>query len=265
MKMGKSGRVLGALGAGGFLSVALLGLSVSAVRPALAQETDTGREMEKQYGVVGRNTPEGRALNDQLDRVTQKITAAVGYKLRSAKLLGGADAKTDKVVNAFALPDGRIYVTLGLMREIQKAPDSDAELAFVVGHETTHVVKHHGESQQKAAVGAGVAAILIGAATRSRAAGTLANVGGSAYVMHFSRDDEYEADRGGLMAMNKAGYPPEGAINMLKRLQDVSGAQPNPTLNGWFGTHPLTGNRVKKIQSLIDRAHAQQGGNPTGN
>jgi metalloendopeptidase OMA1, mitochondrial len=227
----------------------------TAAPAALAQGSgeakDVGRAMEKEYGVVGRGTPEGRRLYDELERVTTRITSAAGFNLKSATLLGGADAKHDNVINAFALPDGRIYVTLGLARAVQKAPDPDAELAFVVGHETTHVIKKHGEKQSRTAAGAGIAAVLLGAVTRNPGLGSIANAGAEAYVMHFSRRDEYEADRGGLTDMAKAGYPLDAAVSMLKRLETASGAQGTSTLNGWFGSHPLTGNRVRHIQALI--------------
>jgi predicted Zn-dependent protease len=163
------------------------------------------------------------------------------------------------VVNAFALPDGRIYVTYGLARLVQEAADPDAELAFVVGHETTHVVERHGEAQQKQALGAGLAAVLVGVATRSRNLGTIAGAGAAAYVSHFSRKDEYEADRGGLKALQKAGYPLESAVSLLKRLGSASGAQPSSTLNGWFGTHPLTGSRIHRIETLISKMRVQEG------
>jgi predicted Zn-dependent protease len=224
-----------------------------------AADNDVGRSMEKEYGVVRLNTPEGRQLNEQLERVTGRITGALGYRLKSATLLGGADEKHDKVVNAFALPDGRIYVTLGLARLVQKAPDPDGELAFVVGHETTHVVKKHGERQQKQALGAGLAAIVLGAATGSRNVGSVASAGAAAYVSHFSREDEYQADKGGLLAMQKAGYNLDAGPSMLKRLGTASGAQPASTLNGWFGSHPLTTNRVKRLQALIDQMRARGG------
>lgn len=220
---------------------------------ARADAGDEARAVEKEYGVIGRQSPEGEQLNDQLERVTTRITSAAGYTLRSAKLLGGRNRTHDRVVNAFALPDGHIYVTLGLMRAIQQDPDPDGELAFVVGHEVTHVVKKHGEAQHKTAMGAGIAAMVIGIATRNPAAGDLAGVGAQAYVSHFSREDEYEADRGGLFAMHKAGYSLDAAPAMLKRLQSVPGAQQDRSLNGWFGTHPLTQSRVNKIGALIAR------------
>src|SRR5207248_5885717 len=101
--------------------------------------------------------------------------------------------------------------------------------------------------------GAGIAALLLGAVTGSPGLGSVADAGAAAYVMHFSRRDEYEADKGGLADMAKAGYPLEAAVSMLKRLGTVSDAQPSSTLNGWFGSHPLTNNRIKHIEAEISR------------
>lgn len=241
----------------GLAGLCALGALPSEAAPE--EKSDIGRQMEKEYGVVVRTSSEGQRLNDQLARVVGRTTTATGYKLKSARLLGGADAKHDKVVNAFALPDGRIYVTLGLARAVQTAADPDAELAFVVGHELSHVVLKHGEDQQKNVLSAGVAAILLGAAVKNRAASTIAGAGAAAYVSHFSREDEYQADRNGLKAMNRAGYNLDAAVSMLKRLQSLSGAQPNPTLNGWFGSHPLAQNRVNRIQEQIARIRARGG------
>ena len=123
----------------------------------------------------------GRA---QLDEVVDRIIRAVNedrrtadFRLQSAKLLGGRSEKHDRVVNAFALPDGRIYVTLGLMRLIQNSPRADDELAFVVAHEVTHVTEKHSQTQAKKSVLPSLAAILLGAATKSRTADVLLGAG----------------------------------------------------------------------------------------
>lgn len=237
---------------------ALMALSfVVAAQPVRAQSQDIGRQMESQYGVVDSDTREGRRLNDQLDRVVERIVGAVNkerrnrdFQLRSARILGGRSSKTDQVINAFALPDGRIYVTLGLMRMIENSPRSDDELAFVVGHEVTHVVEHHSAEQQKQAIGLGLGAILLGAVTRSQAIGTAAQYGAAARVSHFGRKDEYAADKGGVRAMTRAGYDPEAAATMLGRLKS-KGEGGNKLLNGWFGSHPITENRVARVREMI--------------
>lgn len=236
------------------LVFSLLAISVPA---SAAREQDAGRQIEQEYGIVSRATPEGRRLNDQMDRVVERIVSAVNatsgkgnFRLRSAKLLGGRSEKGDKVINAFALPDGRIYVMLGLARLVQDSPRADDELAFVVGHEVTHVVEHHSAEQQKKATQAGLLAVILGAVTKNNAVGTLGGYGAAAYVSSFSRKDEYAADKGGLMAMYRANYDPRAAVTMLNRLKAAGGSS-NKTVNGWFGSHPLTENRVERVKEMI--------------
>jgi predicted Zn-dependent protease len=199
--------------------------------------------------VFGRETEEGRRFNDQLDRVARRITDGVGFRLKSATLLGGRRAKYDEMLNAFALPDGRIYVTLGLMRAVQRSEIADAELAFIVGHEMTHVKQKHGKSQQKKGLTAGILGAIIGM-VGGRTAGDIAGVAANAYVSHYSRTDEYRADKGALQAMQLSGYPLEGAPAVLQRLRDKYG-DGNKTTTGWFGSHPLTRNRVARANEII--------------
>jgi predicted Zn-dependent protease len=234
--------------------IAALALAAALVPAAPAHAEDIGREMERQYGVVGRDAEEGKRLNTQLDRVTRRITEAVGYSLRSATLLGGRSTKTDDVLNAFALPDGRIYVTLGLMRAVQKSGQSDAELAFIVGHEMTHVKEKHGKRQANKALTAGILGAIIGA-FGGRAAGDVAGLAGSAYVSKHSRKDEYRADKGALAAMRLAGYPLEAGPAALQRLRDKYG-DGNKTITGWFGSHPLTRNRIVRANEIISDLRA---------
>lgn len=230
--------------------------------PAAAQQSDIGVQMEREYGVVDTNTREGRRLNAQFDEVVERIVRGVNetsrkgdFRLRSAKILGGRSEKHDRQVNAFALPDGRIYVTLGLMRMIQSSSRAEDELAFVVGHEVTHVAERHSASQARKTLPANLAAILLGVATKNNTIGTLGRYGAAAYSSSFSRKDEYEADKGGLEAMVRAGYDPNAAPVMLQRLKQQGGEQ-NRLVNGWFGSHPLTENRVERVKEMI----AEMGG-----
>jgi predicted Zn-dependent protease len=234
-------------------AVAVLSLATGA-GPARAAE-DVGTQMEREYGVI-RDTRD----NDVLDRVVQRMVRAVNsdreyssFQLRSARLLGGRDQKHDKVINAFALPDGRIYVTNGLMRLLDKSRQPEDELAFVVGHEITHVVERHSAKQAKKSLPVNIAAILLGAATGNRAIGTVAGAGAAAYGASFSRKDEYRADRGGLIFMNKAGYDIDAAPTMLNRLKS---AGEGSAINAWFGSHPATQSRVDKMEDMVGDLHA---------
>jgi predicted Zn-dependent protease len=234
-----------------------LALATPAASARAASVDDSVRQIENQYGVVDNDSGEGRRLNAQLDRVVQRVVDGIhqergrsDFRLRSARILGGRDAKHDRVVNAFALPDGRIYVSLGLMRLIENDRQRDDELAFVVGHELTHVVEHHSASQAKRSMPASIAAILLGAATRSSAVGSIAQYGAAAYNASYSRKDEYRADKGGLLAMRAAGYDPHASVTMLQRLQEQGGSQ-RGGVNTWFASHPLTQNRVDRVREMI--------------
>lgn len=241
-------------------------LALVAGTPAVAQSSrDVGREMEREYGILGRGTREGAALNERLDRVVERIVPAVNelpggssFRLRSATILGGRNEKTDRVVNAFALPDGRIYVTLGLLRALNDSDDPEAELAFVVGHEITHIYQRHSRSQNQKALQAGLLAAVLGAVTRNRTVGDLAGVGAAAYVSSYSRKDEYRADKGGLEAMYLAGYDPDYAAKMLARLQR-KGENDSRFINGLFGSHPLTENRIRRVNEMSADLKAGRG------
>jgi predicted Zn-dependent protease len=232
-----------------WFQMALAAFLLGALPLAPAQAEDIGRQMEREFGVVSRATDEGLRFNQQLERVSERITTSVGYKLKSATLLGGRSAKNDDMLNAFALPDGRIYVTLGLMRAVQKSDIADSELAFIVGHEMTHVKEKHGKNQQKKGMTAGILGILVGA-LGGRTAGDLANLAANAYTSHYSRVDEYRADKGALKAMEAAGYDLDGAPAVLQRLKDKYGDS-NKTMTGWFGSHPLTTNRIARAREII--------------
>jgi predicted Zn-dependent protease len=222
---------------------------------------DIGREMEREYGVVSRDTEEGVRLNARLDRIVGRVTDALGFKVKRATLLGGRSAKKDKVINAFALPDGRIYVLVGLLRAVEPVAHPDAALAFVVGHEVTHVKEKHGKHQQRksitaALLGAGLAAML---GARGGAIGDWGNLAGNVIGSHYSRVDEYRADKGGLIAMQKAGYEMDGAVELLQVLEKEGGEE-NKTINGWLGSHPITRNRIARVREL--RAEIEKGSTP---
>src|SRR5687768_9157969 len=112
-----------------FPAVLALSFVVSTAPAARAQSSqDVGVQMEREYGVVSDSTSEGRRANDLLNSSVTRIVRAFNadrryrnFQLRSSKVLGGRSAKHDKVINAFALPDGRIYVTLGLIRALDNS------------------------------------------------------------------------------------------------------------------------------------------------
>jgi len=231
--------------------VALL-LFLPVIAPAQAQQ-DPGAQLEHQYGVVGRDTDERRKMNDDLDRIVDKMSVALGYKPKSAKILGGKDPKQDQEINALALPDGRIYVLAGLMTAAQNTTNPEASVAFVVGHEITHVVRHHSRSQEKmnilSSLGALLATRLLGVG--GQLAQTATDLSTGLIGGHYSRKYEYEADRGGIIGMAKADYPVDSAAEMMQVLLDRYGVDKSVGA-AWFGSHPNTKNRVLRLQGMAN-------------
>jgi len=100
-----------------------------------------------------------------------------------------ANVVDSAVVNAFALPGGKVFVTRGLLELL----DNEAELAGVMGHEIAHVTAEHIGQQMAQAIGIQVLGIGLGMAGSVsdsdwlRALGVGSQVGGSLYLLRFSR------------------------------------------------------------------------------
>ena len=150
----------------------------------------------------------------------------------------------DPTLNAFAMPNGRIYVHTGLLARL----DNEAQLATILSHEMTHVDHRHAlrftrDVQNKqilytvlgvaASIGVGAAAGSrarsgdpIGAAVLSQTANAVLGLGlqlaALASINGYGRDLEREADREGMARLVRAGYDPKEAPRVFKLLRDES-------------------------------------------
>lgn len=153
--------------------------------------------------------------------------------------------------NAFALPGGPVYVTRGLIA----LGLSDSELAGVLGHEAAHINQRHSVKAIQRAMTYQLLSDLVLSQneTAMRTAVNLAIQYG-AQLPH-SRQDEYEADSIGLRLAYNAGYPVNGLVAFLQRLDAISGKNSAPE---WLSTHPLTKERVTRADSLADTIGQKQ-------
>ena len=153
-----------------------------------------------------------------------------------------------EMVNAFALPGGKVAVYTGLFPVAR----DDAGLAVVLGHEVAHaLLRHAGERMsQSGIVGAGLA--LVGASGVNpqilQALGLGASVG---LILPFSRAQEAEADRVGLILMAKAGYDPRVAVELWERMEKKESGQSPPE---FLSTHPGYQRRTQQLKEWIPEA-----------
>ncbi len=153
------------------------------------------------------------------------------------------------VVNAFALPNGRLYVTRGLLA----LASDDAEIAAVMAHEIAHVTLRHAAARtelelRSALVTKVVADVLLDADGSSqqqdRSRFTIAS---------FSRSQELDADKIGVKTLSASGIDPYGATRFLKSLErSGSGSRGGTSM---LSTHPSTKERI----DLSQRAARQLG------
>ncbi|HEY2804452.1 MAG TPA: M48 family metalloprotease [Gemmatimonadales bacterium] len=154
----------------------------------------------------------------------------------------------DPAVNAFAVPGGHVYVTRGILANL----NSEAELASVVGHEIGHVAARHTahemSRQQLAGMGLGIAAVASPAVAQFAGAAQQAM---QVMFLKFSRDDESQADELGLRYLARAQYDPSQMPRIFSMLERQSQAEGGSKLPQWLETHPDPGNRKTAIEQQI--------------
>lgn len=168
--------------------------------------------------------------------------------------------QNNEVLNAFAAPGGPIFVTTKLIATTA----NDAELAYVLGHETGHIENKHivksVEKQQKVGLAAGILGAILGGGKGGNVIGTLTNVGLTVWQRGYSRDQESDADDYGVRAMSKLGFNPTAAVTMLGKLGGSGGGG----ISKYLATHPQPEDRQARVQSLIQKENllqvAQQSG-----
>jgi predicted Zn-dependent protease len=151
-------------------------------------------------------------------------------------------------LNAYCMPGGRIMVYSGL---IEKLDLSDAELATVLAHEVAHALREHTRERVSRAYAQQL--VLSGAAAVTGVSESTANMAGMVaevtFQLPFSRDQESEADRIGLELMARAGYDPNAALTLWKKMAAANAAGTPKFLS----THPAPADRIKDIEKLLPR------------
>ncbi|MEW5945232.1 MAG: M48 family metalloprotease [bacterium] len=146
-------------------------------------------------------------------------------------------------MNAFAAPGGFVFVTRGLLEEI----DSDDELACVIGHEVGHVAAHHGAKRIKKLPFI-IAGLNILQGRYGEGAARIGGIALSLMQLHYSREDEYEADRLGIEYSFNSGYDPRGMKSFFAKMERKHRTGDLGRLQIALSSHPKTPARVREIE-----------------
>src|SRR5262245_1845523 len=185
----------------------------------------------------------------------------------------------DPTLNAFALPNGKIYIHTGLLSRLE----NEAQLATILARETTHVTHRHalkhareangkpapysvgaiGSSIGVAVAGSGKPGDIVGTAVLSPTANAVLGLGLTlttvASIQGYGRDPEREADQEGLERLVRAGYAPEEALKIFQILV-AEAAERGPVETFFYGTHSRLRERVESITPLVKSRYAAAAG-----
>ena len=159
----------------------------------------------------------------------------------------------DPQVNAWCMPGGKVVVYTGILPVTQ----DEAGLAVVMGHEIAHAIAEHGNERMSQALLQQAGGVALAVAMKNEPAETRTmwmaayGIGSQVGVMlPFSRTQESEADRLGLVFMAMAGYDPRVAPEFWKRMAAKGGQKPPEFLS----THPADETRIGQINAWMGEA-----------
>jgi predicted Zn-dependent protease len=164
----------------------------------------------------------------------------------------------DPSVNAFALPDGTIYVHTGMLARLE----NEAQLATVLAHETTHSTHRHGlkgfrDFKNKTAFVAVFNAGTVGVG------GLLGAVGAASAISGYSQDLERDADATGFRLIVAAGYEPRETSRTFELLlAEVKRSKIREPF--FFGSHPRLQERIANFQQLTAALPTARRGDQVG-
>jgi predicted Zn-dependent protease len=160
--------------------------------------------------------------------------------------------------NAFMSPNGMTVIWSGLLLRSR----DEAELAAVLGHEFTHFEKRHTLNRWKAARNASGWAAWLTVLSIGAGAGANFYPLFGATVANFSRDQEREADLGGLVLMERSGYRTMAASDFWAHNREEEDARAaalgvkskRDAYRGPFSTHPLDVERMTYLRAAAEAA-----------
>ena len=226
----------------------------------ISEEREMEMGVQAFRGVLrGTQLNENPEVNEMVHRVGQRIAEAARkpeYQWEFAVI------QDDRMINAFALPGGKVAVFTGILRLTR----DDDGLATVMGHEVAHALQRHGAERMSRGILEQIAQIGTMAASAAGAIDPAAMQGlqsayGVGVALPFNRKQESEADFVGLRLMAQAGYDPRAAVPFWERMsgcpKQMIGKLCFRTQNAipeFLSTHPSDATRINQIEAWLPDA-----------
>lgn len=194
-----------------------------------------------------------RAVGKRISKAVDTYMRANGMNKRADSYRWEFNLVQDKAVNAWAMPGGKVVFYTGIM---PIAKDADG-IATVMGHEIAHAFARHGAERMSAGILQQAGGIAVALGTQNKQSTDIWNaaygIGSQLGMLKFSRTQESEADKLGLVFMIMAGYNPDKAIAFWQRMSANSKGQKQPE---FLSTHPADATRIADLKAWLPQAKA---------
>ena len=187
------------------------------------------------------------ALNERVRLITGRLVAQAVQMFPNTANWEWTVAVIDdpETVNAWAMAGGRMAIYTGLIEQLDA---SDDEIAQVMGHEIAHALANHTAEKMSVAMATQLGVLAVGVSTEdTRAMAGAALAATLAVNLPFSRTAESESDRIGIELAARAGYRPQAAVTLWRKMAEVGGDGPPQFLS----THPAPANRERTLSELV--------------
>jgi predicted Zn-dependent protease len=221
----------------------------------------TFEEMKVQMAKDGTAVPSRDAAEvRRVKAIADRVFDATGQRETFAF---DAELFDSKVVNAFAVPGGKIAVFTGLWNPKDGLVSGDDELAAVIAHEAAHVTCRHSTEEMTRQMPAQLLLAAAGLYAESQKDETWKSVVEGAFLVYnglvvpkYSRSNEFEADRVSMQYMARAGFDPAASVRLWKRAYEKEGGEQG--YMSILSTHPSNKARYEALQSQLPSVLAER-------
>lgn len=248
--------VAGVIGTGAILAGCATNTITGRTQLSLVSEESVSRQsvtfyssMVSSYSAKEKLIKSG-PVKERVDRITNRLIAqAVLYRPESAKWSWQVSVIDDpKTVNAFCMPGGLMGIYTGFFEQLDATDD---EIAQVMGHEIGHALAGHSAEKMSVQLASNMVVLVLSAATAQNAQDfqnrhNAMTVGALAFVNRpNSRELEFESDRIGVELAARAGFSPQAAVTLWKKMAKLNGGKSN-----FMSTHPSSEKRAQELEAM---------------